>query len=82
MRYPTMWYVQPAKPQISACAYAQADQSLCKLLENSMTVKQADQTSFGISKLKRRLHRLAQDTTLLEIITCHDSYMFRERPEY
>ena len=53
-----MWYVRPAKPQISACAYAQADQSLCESLENSMTVKQADQTSFAISKLKRRLHRL------------------------
>ena len=33
MRFPTMWYVRPAK------AYAQTDQSLCKSLEYSMNVK-------------------------------------------
>ena len=38
MGFPTMWYVRPAKPQIS-CAYAQSDQSLCLSLEYSMTVK-------------------------------------------
>ena len=38
MRFPTMWYVRPAKPQISL-QYAQSDQSLCKSLEYSMTVK-------------------------------------------
>ena len=38
MRFPTMWYVQPAKPQISL-RFAQSDQSLCKSLEPSMTVK-------------------------------------------
>ena len=39
MRFPTMLYVRPAKPQISLCAYAQSDQSLCLSLEYSMTVK-------------------------------------------
>ena len=41
MRFPTMWYVRPAKPQISLgiCAYAQADQSLCLSLAYSMSVK-------------------------------------------
>ena len=33
MRFPTMWYMRPAKPQISL------DQSLCQLLEYSMIVK-------------------------------------------
>ena len=28
MRFPTMWYVRPATPQVS-CTYAQYDQSLC-----------------------------------------------------
>ena len=38
MKFPTMWYVGPAKPQISL-PYTQSDQSLCLLLEYSMTVK-------------------------------------------
>ena len=33
MRFPTMWHVQPAKPQISS------DQSLCQLLVYSMIDK-------------------------------------------
>ena len=56
----------------SAFAYAQSDQSLCLSLEYSMTFK-----SIGVSKLKRRLHRLVwvymcQNDTLLEI-TCRGS---------
>ena len=38
MRFPTMWYVQPANTQ-TACVYAQIDQSLCLSFEYSMTVK-------------------------------------------
>ena len=38
MRFPTMWYVRPAMAQIS-CAYAQSEQSICKSLEYSVTVK-------------------------------------------
>ena len=38
MRFPTMWYVQPAKLR-SACAYAQSYQSLCWLHECSMNIK-------------------------------------------
>ena len=38
MRFPTMWYVRPAKAQTSS-AYVQTDQSLCSSLEYSMTVK-------------------------------------------
>ena len=37
MRFPTMWFVRPAKPQIRA--YAQSDQSLYSSIEYSMTVK-------------------------------------------
>ena len=60
----------------SACAYAQSDQSLCLSLEYPMTVKLLHYwTSFGVSKLKKRLHRLiwvytCQNATLLEI-SCH-----------
>ena len=53
MRFPTMWYVRPAKPQRSACAYAQSDQSLCLSLEYSMSGKLLTE-----HQLKRRLHRL------------------------
>ena len=38
MRFPTMWYVPPAKAQTSL-RIAQSDQSLCKLLEYSMNVQ-------------------------------------------
>ena len=38
MRFPTLWYVRPAKPQINL-RIAQSDQSLCKWLEHSMTVR-------------------------------------------
>ena len=38
MRFPTIWYVRPAKLR-SACAFAQSDQSLCYSLEYSMGVK-------------------------------------------
>ena len=41
MRLPTMWYMRPAKPQISlrSCAHAQSDQSPCLLLEYSINIK-------------------------------------------
>ena len=45
MRFPTMWYVGLAKPQ-----------SICELLEYSMSDKLL--TKHGVSKLKRRVHRL------------------------
>ena len=38
MRFPTMWYVRPAKPK-TTCTYAQSDQSLYLSLEYFMTVK-------------------------------------------
>ena len=68
-----MWYVRPAKAQTSLRIRVASDQSLCSSLEFAMSVKLL--TSFGVSKLKRRLHMLVcvytcQNTTVLEI-TCH-----------
>ena len=39
MRFSTMWYVRPAKPQISPHIRAVCDQSPCLSLEYSMNVK-------------------------------------------
>ena len=48
MRFPTMWYVRPAKPQISLRMYAQTDQSLCYSLEYSMSVKLSTEHHFEV----------------------------------
>ena len=48
MRFPTMWYMRPAKAQTSLCIYVDPIRALY-----SMTVKLLTD-----SKLKRRLHRL------------------------
>ena len=61
MRFPTMWYVRPAKAQISlriVIFYAQSDQSICSSLDYTMTVKLLTENHFGVSKLKRRLYKL------------------------
>ena len=50
MRFPTMWYVQPAKAQTSLRT-RQSDQSLCMSLENSMTVKLLTKHHFGVLSL-------------------------------
>ena len=76
MRFPTMWYVQPAKAQTSLCIRTVWSEPLLVariFYECSAT----DRTSFGVSKLKRRLDRIVwvytcQNTTLLEI-TCRGS---------
>ena len=47
MRFPTMWYVRQAK------AYAQSDQSLCKSLEHSMTVKLLTEQHLKFLSLKK-----------------------------
>ena len=55
--FPTMWYVRPAKPQISL--------RICAVWPESLLVtwifydcQATDWISFGVSKLQRRLHRL------------------------
>ena len=75
-RFPTMWYVRPAKPQISLRIRAiQSEPLLVAWIFYECWA--TDQTSFGIFELKMRLHRLVwvytcQNATLLEI-TCHGS---------
>ena len=77
MIFPTMWYVGPAKPQISLC--------ICAAWSEPLHVAWAFydcwatyRTTSGISKLKMRLHRLVwvyicHNATLLEI-TCFGSF--------
>ena len=74
MRFPTMWYVPPAKAQISL--------RLCAVWSEYFLVawiyygsQATDWTSFGVSKIKERLYRLVwvytgQNDTLLEITCC------------
>ena len=78
MRFPTMWYVRPAKPQISLRIRAFWSEPLL-VAWIFYGCKVTDRTSFGVSNLKRALHRLVwvytcQNATVLEI-TCHGSYL-------
>ena len=85
MRFPTMWYVRPAKPQISL--------RICAVWSEPLLVawvfydcQATDWTPFGVSKHKRRLSRLVrvrtcQNATLLEI-SCTGSVMIHVRLFY
>ena len=75
MRFPTMWYVQLAKPQFQPAH----TQSLIRAFASHLNIETTDSTPFGVSKLKKRLHRLVlvytcQIATLLEI-TCGASFI-------
>ena len=77
---PTMWYVWPAKPQISLriCAVWSEPLLVAWVLYDCLAT---DWTPFGVSKLKRRLQRLVrvytcQNAILLEI-TCRGSLSMR-----
>ena len=79
MRFPTIWYVRPAKPQISLRIRAVWSEPLLVAWVN-FDCKSTDSTPFGVSKLKRRLQRLVrvytcQNVKLLEI-SCCGSYSF------
>ena len=54
MRFPTMWYVRPAKTQTSLriCAYAQSNQSLCLSLEYHMNIKLFNEHNLEFLSLK------------------------------
>ena len=76
MRFPTMWYVRPAKAQTSLRIRTVCSEPLLVawIFYECFTT---DGTVFGVSRPKRRLHRLVwdytcQNATLLEI-TCHGS---------
>ena len=81
MRFPTMWYVRPAKPQISLPIHTVWSEPL-QVAWIFYDCWATDWTSFGVSKLQRRLHRLVWvytcwNTTLLEI-TCHCLFHYYE----
>ena len=59
MRFPTMWFVQPAKSQI---AYVQSDQSLCLSLEYSMTVKPLTEHHLEFLSIKGGYTGLSEST--------------------
>ena len=86
MRFPTMWYVRPTKPQISLRILAVWSEPL-QVAWVFYDCKATDWTPFEVSKLIRRLQRLigvytCQNATLLEI-SCTDSYLyiFKERQQ-
>ena len=63
-RFPTMWYVRPAKVQTSLRIRADWSRPLL-LAWIFYDCQPTDWTAFGVSKLKRRLHRLVW------VSTCH-----------
>ena len=76
MRFPTMWYVRPAKPQISL-RNAQSDQSLCKSLEYSMNVKVLTEQHFEFLSLKES-RTGSSESTLVKIPHCWKSHVAAE----
>ena len=73
MRFPTMWYVQPAKPQISLrCTYAQSDQSLCFSLEYPMSNKLLNEHHLRFLSLKGGC-RGSSESTLVKMPHCWKS---------
>ena len=71
MRFPTMWYVRPARLR-PACAYAQTDQSLCWSLEYSMTVKLLTEHHLEFLSLKGGC-RGSPESTLVKMPHCWKS---------
>ena len=66
MRFPTMWYMQSAKAQISL-RIRESDQSLCKSLEYSMSVELLIEHYFEFLSLKEA----AQARLSLHLSKCH-----------
>ena len=72
MRFPTMWYVRPAKAQTSL-RIAQTDQSLCWSLEYSMTVKLLTEQTLEFLSLTRGCTGLSE-STLVKMPHCWKSH--------
>ena len=68
MRFPTMWYVRPAKPQIKA--YAQSDQSL----EYSMIVKLLSEQHLEFLSIKEGF-RGSSESTHVKMPHCWKSHV-------
>ena len=71
MRFPTIWYVRPAKAQTSL-RYAQTDQSLCWSLKYSMTVKLLTEPHLRFLSLKVGCTG-SSESTLVKIPHCWKS---------
>ena len=65
MRFPTMWYVRPAKPQ--------SDQSLCKSLEYPMIVKLLNEHHLEFLSLQGGCRGLSE-STLVKMSNCWKSH--------
>ena len=76
MRFPTMWFVRPAKPQISLRIRAVWSEPLLVawIFYDCLAT---GWTLFGVSKLKRRLHRLAE-STLVKLPHCRKSHVMAQ----
>ena len=72
MKFPTMWYVQPAKAQISL--HAQSDQSLCSSLKYSMTVKVLTEHLLEVLSLTGGCTGLSE-STLVKMPYCWKSHV-------
>ena len=73
MRFPTMWYVRPAKDQISMRICA-SDQSFCLLLEYSMTVKLLTKHHLELLSLKGGCTG-SSESTLVKMPQCWKSHV-------
>ena len=66
MRFPTIWYVPPAK-------FLQSDQSLCKWLEYSMSVKLLSEHHLEVQSLKAGC-TCSSKYTLVKMSHCSKSH--------
>ena len=66
MRFPTLWYVQPA--------YVQSDQSLCLSLEYSMTVKLLTKHNLELLSLKGGCTG-SSESTIVKMPHCWKSHV-------
>ena len=73
MRFPTMWYVRPARLR-PACAYAQSDQSLCSSLEFSMGVMLLTEHLFEVLSSKEG-YTGCSESTLVKMPHCWKSHV-------
>ena len=72
MRFPTMWYVQPANLR-SACSYVQSDQSLCLSLKYSLTVKLLTEHHLEFLSLKGGFTD-SSESTFVKMSNCWNSH--------
>ena len=72
MRFPTMWFVRPAKPQISL-----SDQSLCKSLEYFMAVEQLTEHHLKFRSLKGG-YTYSSESTVVKMPYCWKSHVMAQ----